>query len=248
METRGGVQFEGARKLRIWQICFGVIFFSLVYRVQETSKQISPRKVSAIATSASAPEEPRNVSHLVNRIDVPTERECSFILSPRSLKSGCISEFPFECGWSLDSISTSIASRRIAAAIGGGAADADQSHAQRLDRLTAMYDRADPALHAVGIVQPWKLPHLASASLLTAASEVLSISSSSPAPSALSDVRLYHTALGDTIAKHAWSLCPYQSALMLQRSGVGDPSCVALLLLVLLLAPLLAAQRERDSH
>ena len=101
-------------------------------------------------------------------------------------------------------------------------------------------------------IQPWKLPHLASASLLTAASEVLSISSSSPAPSALSDVRLYHTALGDTIAKHAWSLCPYQSALMLQRSaersGVGDPSCVALLLLVLLLAPLLAAQRERDSH
>ena len=72
-------------------------------------------------------------------------------------------------------------------------------------------------------VHPWKLPHLASASLLTAASEVLSISSSSPAPSALSDVRLYHTALGDTIAKHAWSLCPYQSALMFQRSGVGDP-------------------------
>ena len=97
-------------------------------------------------------------------------------------------------------------------------------------------------------VHPWKLPHLASASLLTAASEVLSISSSSPAPSALSDVRLYHTALGDTIAKHAWSLCPYQSALMLQRSGVGDPSCVALPLLALLLAPLLAAQRERDSH
>ena len=97
-------------------------------------------------------------------------------------------------------------------------------------------------------VQPWKLPHLASASLLTAASEVLSISSSSPAPSALSDVRLYHTALGDTIAKHAWSLCPYQSALMFQRSGVGDPSCVALPLLALLLAPLLAAQRERDSH
>ena len=97
-------------------------------------------------------------------------------------------------------------------------------------------------------VQPWKLPHLASASLLTAASEVLSISSSSPALSALSDVRLYHTALGDTIAKHAWSLCPYQSALMLQRSGVGDPSCVALPLLVVLLAPLLAAQRERDSH
>ena len=96
-------------------------------------------------------------------------------------------------------------------------------------------------------VHPWKLPHLASASLLTAASEVLSISSSSPAPSALSDVRLYHTALGDTIAKHAWSLCPYQSALMLQRSGVGDPSCVALLLLVLLLAPLLAAQRERET-
>ena len=82
-------------------------------------------------------------------------------------------------------------------------------------------------------VHPWKLPHLASASLLTAASEVLSISSSSPAPSALSDVRLYHTALGDTIAKHAWSLCPYQSALMLQRSGVGDPSCVALPLLAL---------------
>ena len=81
------------------------------------------------------------------------------------------------------------------------------------------------------------MPHLASASLLTAASEVLSISSSSPAPSALSDVRLYHTALGDTIAKHAWSLCPYQSALMLQRSaersGVGDPSCVALPLLAL---------------
>lgn len=97
-------------------------------------------------------------------------------------------------------------------------------------------------------VHPWKLPHLASASLLTAASEVLSISSSSPAPSALSDVRLYHTALGDTIAKHAWSLCPYQSALMLQRSGVGDPSCVALPLLAVLLAPLLAAQRERDSH
>ena len=93
----------------------------------------------------------------------------------------------------------------------------------------------------------WKMPHLASASLLTAASEVLSISSSSPAPSALSDVRLYHTALGDTIAKHVWSLCPYQSALMLQRSGVGDPSCVALLLLVLLLAPLLAAQRERET-
>ena len=42
-------------------------------------------------------------------------------------------------------------------------------------------------------VHPWKLPHLASASLLTAASEVLSISSSSPAPSALSDVRLYTT-------------------------------------------------------
>ena len=42
-------------------------------------------------------------------------------------------------------------------------------------------------------VYPWKLPHLASASLLTAASEVLSISSSSPAPSALSDVRLYTT-------------------------------------------------------
>ena len=65
-------------------------------------------------------------------------------------------------------------------------------------------------------VHPWKLPHphLASASLLTAASEVLSISSSSPAPSALSDVRLYHTALGDTIAKHAWSLCQYQSALI----------------------------------
>ena len=101
-------------------------------------------------------------------------------------------------------------------------------------------------------IQPWKLPHLASASLLTAASEVLSISSSSPAPSALSDVRLYHTALGDTIAKHAWSLCPYQSALMLQRSaersGVGDPSCVALPLLAVLLAPLLAAQRERDSR
>ena len=97
-------------------------------------------------------------------------------------------------------------------------------------------------------VHPWKLPHLASASLLTAASEVLSISSSSPAPSALSNVRLYHTALGDTIAKHAWSLCPYQSALMLQRSGVGDPSCVALPLLAVLLAPLLAAQRERDSH
>ena len=100
-------------------------------------------------------------------------------------------------------------------------------------------------------VHPWKLPHLASASLLTAASEVLSISSSSPAPSALSNVRLYHTALGDTIAKHAWSLCQYQSALMLQRSaersGVGDPSCVALLLLVLLLAPLLAAQRERET-
>ena len=82
-------------------------------------------------------------------------------------------------------------------------------------------------------VHPWKLPHLASASLLTAASEVLSISSSSPAPSALSNVRLYHTALGDTIAKHAWSLCPYHSALMLQRSGVGDPSCVALPLLAL---------------
>ena len=97
-------------------------------------------------------------------------------------------------------------------------------------------------------VHPWKLPHRASASLLTAASEVLSISSSSPAPSALSDVRLYHTALGDTIAKHAWSLCPYQSALMFQRSGVGDPSCVALPLLAVLLAPLLAAQRERDSH
>ena len=99
-------------------------------------------------------------------------------------------------------------------------------------------------------VHPWKLPHphLASASLLTAASEVLSISSSSPALSALSDVRLYHTALGDTIAKHAWSLCQYQSALMLQRSGVGDPSCVALPLLALLLALLLAAQRERDSH
>ena len=97
-------------------------------------------------------------------------------------------------------------------------------------------------------VHPWKLPHLASASLLTAASEVLSISSSSPALSALSDVRLYHTALGDTIAKHAWSLCPYQSALMLQRSGVGDPSCVAPPLLAVLLAPLLAVQRERDSH
>ena len=35
---------------------------------------------------------------------------------------------------------------------------------------------------------------------------------------------------------------------MLQRSGVGDPSCVALLLLVLLLAPLLAAQRERETR
>ena len=35
---------------------------------------------------------------------------------------------------------------------------------------------------------------------------------------------------------------------MLQRSGVGDPSCVALPLLAVLLAPLLAAQRERDSH
>ena len=32
-----------------------------------------------------------------------------------------------------------------------------------------------------------------------------------------------------------------------ERSGVGDPSCVALLLLVLLLAPLLAAQRERET-
>ena len=98
-------------------------------------------------------------------------------------------------------------------------------------------------------VHPWKLPHLASASLLTAASEVLSISSSSPAPSALSDVRFYHTALGGTIAEHAWSLCQYQSALMLQRSGVGDPSCVALPLLALLLDPLLAARsatRERQ--
>ena len=34
---------------------------------------------------------------------------------------------------------------------------------------------------------------------------------------------------------------------MLQRSGVGDPSCVALPLLAVLLAPLLAAQRERDA-
>ena len=96
---------------------------------------------------------------------------------------------------------------------------------------------------------PWKLPHLASASLLTAASEVLSVSSCSPTLSALSDVRLSHTALSDTIAKHAWKLCPHQSAMMLQRPGVDDPSSVvALPLLALLLASLLAAQRERDSH
>ena len=35
---------------------------------------------------------------------------------------------------------------------------------------------------------------------------------------------------------------------MLQRSGVGDPSCVALPLLAVLLAPLLAAQRETATR
>ena len=80
-------------------------------------------------------------------------------------------------------------------------------------------------------IHSWKLPNVAPASLLTAASEGLSqTAGGNPALSCLSSVCLLHTTPNDTIAWNAWPLCAHQHW-VLRRHEVDAPRCGGLPLL-----------------